>query len=67
MVKIPDGTATVIIQGKKRFTVEEIIQEQPFFKARITEFDERLSGATTEERNALVESLKDQIDTSMTY
>lgn len=59
MLKMPDGSTTVIIQGKKRFTVEEITQEQPFFKARITEFDERLSGATPEERNALVESLKE--------
>ena len=59
MLKMPDGSTTVIIQGKKRFTVNDIIQEQPFFKARITEFDERLSGATPEERNALVESLKE--------
>lgn len=59
MLKMPDGSTTVIIQGKKRFTVDEIIQEQPFFKARITEFDEQLSGATPEERNALVESLKE--------
>lgn len=59
LLKMPDGSTTVIIQGKKRFTLGEIVQEQPFFKARIQEFDETLSGASPEERTALQESLKD--------
>jgi ATP-dependent Lon protease len=59
MLKMPDGSTTVIIQGKKRCTLEEIVQEQPFFKARIAEFDESLSGASPEERLALQESLKE--------
>ncbi len=59
LLKMPDGSTTVIIQGKKRFTLGEIVQEQPFFKARIEEFDETLSGASPEERTALQESLKD--------
>lgn len=59
MLKMPDGSTTVIIQGKKRFTLDEIVQEQPFFKARISEFDESLSAATPKERRALQESLKE--------
>lgn len=59
LLKMPDGSTTVIIQGKKRFTLGEIVQEQPFFKARIEEFDETLSGASADERKALQESLKE--------
>jgi ATP-dependent Lon protease len=59
LLKMPDGSTTVIIQGKKRFTIEEFVQETPFFKARIAEFDETLSGASADERKALHESLKE--------
>ena len=59
MLKMPDGSTTVIIQGKKRFEWTEMVQEQPFFKARIREFDETISGATAKEKSALHESLKD--------
>ncbi len=59
LLKMPDGSTTVIIQGKKRFSLEEIVQEQPFFKARISEFDESLSGASPDEKKALQDSLKE--------
>lgn len=36
LIKMPDGGTTVIIQGKKRFEVNEITSEDPFFKAAIT-------------------------------
>lgn len=35
LIKMPDGGTTVIIQGKKRFEVLDIIEEEPFFKANI--------------------------------
>ena len=35
MIKMPDGGTTIIIQGKKRFKVEEITAEDPYFKARV--------------------------------
>ncbi|HMP86329.1 MAG TPA: endopeptidase La [Lacibacter sp.] len=35
LIKMPDGGTTVIIQGKKRFLVEAITAEEPFFKARV--------------------------------
>ncbi|MDP4827032.1 MAG: LON peptidase substrate-binding domain-containing protein, partial [Flavobacteriales bacterium] len=59
MLKMPDGSTTVIIQGKKRFEWTEIVQETPFIKARIQEFDEKLSFATTEETKALQETMKE--------
>lgn len=35
LIKMPDGGTTVIIQGKKRFKIEEITAEDPYFKAKI--------------------------------
>jgi ATP-dependent Lon protease len=34
-IKMPDGGTTIIIQGKSRFTIESILEEDPYFKARI--------------------------------
>src|SRR6266487_5304609 len=36
LIKMPDGGTTIIIQGKKRFKIEEITSEDPYFKAKIT-------------------------------
>ena len=33
VLKMPDGNTTIIIQGKKRFEIKEIIQEEPFITA----------------------------------
>src|SRR6476646_8147442 len=35
LIKMPDGGTTVIIQGKRRFTISEVISEEPYFKATI--------------------------------
>ena len=59
MLKMPDGSTTVIIQGKKRFEWVEMIEEQPVMKARIREFNERESKATENEGRALQDSLKE--------
>jgi len=59
MLKMPDGSTTVIIQGKKRFEWLEMVEEQPVMKARIREFNERESKATENERSALQDSLKE--------
>ncbi|MEO8854636.1 MAG: LON peptidase substrate-binding domain-containing protein, partial [Ginsengibacter sp.] len=36
LIKMPDGGTTVIIQGKKRFQINEITSEDPYFKAKVT-------------------------------
>ena len=36
MLRMPDGSTTVIIQGKKRFRLEECLQTEPYFKAKIS-------------------------------
>src|SRR5882672_870679 len=35
LIKMPDGGTTIIIQGRKRFKIEEITTEDPYFKAKV--------------------------------
>lgn len=35
LIKMPDGGTTIIIQGKKRFKLLGLVEEEPYFKARI--------------------------------
>jgi len=59
MLKMPDGNITVVIQGRKRFSVKEIIQEEPYYKAKIKELFELKPDSKDEEFVALVSSIKD--------
>jgi len=59
MLKMPDGSTTVIIQGKKRFEIQEIIKDDPYFVANINAFDEMRPPKKNKEFQALVASLKD--------
>ncbi|HEY2726652.1 MAG TPA: endopeptidase La [Parafilimonas sp.] len=36
LIKMPDGGTTIIIQGKKRFSVNNITQTEPYYVANIT-------------------------------
>lgn len=36
LIKMPDGGTTVIIQGKKRFKLLSLVEEEPYFKANIS-------------------------------
>jgi ATP-dependent Lon protease len=58
LIKMPDGGTTIIIQGTKRFSLEEMVSEDPYFKAAISLFaNDELPD--TENFNALVSSIKD--------
>ena len=41
VLQMPDGNVTVIIQGKKRFSIEKILSENPYIKAEIKEIKEK--------------------------
>jgi ATP-dependent Lon protease len=43
LIKMPDGGTTIIIQGKNRFLIESIFEEDPYFKAKIKRLDEEES------------------------
>jgi len=60
ILQMPDGSTTAIIQGKKRFIVESILQEDPYFKARVNPFDYLEDDRTDDDEfDALISSLKD--------
>lgn len=59
MLKMPDGSSTIIIQGKKRFRVVEITQEEPYFRAKIEAFTSELDRPKTDRFDALVSSIRD--------
>lgn len=58
LIKMPDGGTTIIIQGKSRFLIESIFEEDPYFKAKIKKLDEEES-PKDEDFNAYVANIKD--------
>ena len=59
VLKMPDGNVTVIIQGKKRFSIEQIISEEPYITAKIKEIEELKPDKNNKEFGATIESIKD--------
>ena len=59
VLTMPDGNTTIIIQGKKRFEIEQVISEEPYIKAKIKKANEQKSLQDTSEFGAIVESIKD--------
>lgn len=57
--RMPDGNTTVIIQGQKRFDVQEFTSEEPYFKAYVSSFVETKPAKGNKAFKALVESVKD--------
>jgi len=59
ILQMPDGSTMVIIQGKKRFKLLEMIEEKPYFRAKVTNFES--SRRVLQDKNflALISSLKD--------
>ena len=58
LIKMPDGGTTIIIQGKKRFKIDEITCEDPYFKAKIQTLEEEVL-TDDKDFNAMVGSIKD--------
>jgi len=58
VLKMPDGNTTVIIQGKKRFAIDMVEQEEPYIKATIKEVEESRP-KRDKEFKAIIESVKD--------
>ena len=59
VLKMPDGNTTIIIQGKKRFEIEEILTEKPYLKAKIKSVKELFPTKKDKEFNATIDSVKD--------
>ena len=59
MLRMPDGNITAIIQGRKLIKLNQLVQEEPFLKATVTELSEDKPHKSDEEFIALVDSIKD--------
>jgi len=58
MLQMPDGSTTVIIQGKQRFRLREEVQSDPYIKATIDKFEE-IRPKVDKEFKAMVASIKE--------
>jgi ATP-dependent Lon protease len=59
VLKMPDGNTTVIIQGKKRFQITEVISEEPYINALISEVAKSTPIKNRKEFSAIIDSIKD--------
>ena len=59
VLKMPDGNVTVIIQGKKRFKVAEVLTEEPYMTATIRDIPEAKPAIRNKEFSAIIDSIKD--------
>ncbi len=58
-LEMPDGNTTVIIQGKRRFRLEEITATEPYLRGRITPFGDSSPVPRDRQFKALIQSIKD--------
>ncbi|MFT4611257.1 MAG: ATP-dependent Lon protease [Glaciecola sp.] len=59
VLKMPDGNTTVIIQGKKRFEIQEVVSEDPYMTATIKDVKEAKPAVDNKEFTAIIDSIKD--------
>ena len=59
ILEMPDGTTTAIIQGKRRFLLEDILYDDPYHVGKISLKKEEGVPENDPEYNAIAESLKD--------
>ncbi|RTY75303.1 endopeptidase La [Flavobacterium sp. GSP27] len=59
VLKMPDGNITVILQGKKRFEIETVIDETSYITAKIKEVPEKRPKKNDTEFVAILDSIKE--------
>lgn len=60
VLDMPDGTTTIILQGKKRIKLNEIVEESPYLRGKVTVLkDDKYS--KDKEFNALISAIKDMM------
>ena len=59
MIKMQDGGTTIIIQGKKRFELVAIKEEDPFFKAEVKVLAEEIVSPADQNFQAYLSTIKD--------
>jgi len=59
ILEMPDGSTSVIIQGKKRFEIKQIIGKEPYISAKVISLEDVKPLSNKREFEAIVGSLKD--------
>jgi len=59
LIVLPDGNTTIIIQGKQRFEINQIIQHEPYLIAKILQLEEIFPDRNKKQTKAILESIKD--------
>lgn len=59
MLKMPDGSTTVIIQGKRKFRLLDIVETEPYFKGLVDDIVEKVPTKRDKKFSAAVNSIKD--------
>ncbi|MEX0821495.1 MAG: endopeptidase La [Rhodothermales bacterium] len=58
LIKMPDGSKSIVIQGKRRFEIDEYVQTEPYFEAKVSAIEEDTAGDDVE-LQARIRSIKE--------
>lgn len=65
--QLPDGNTSVILQGKQRFSLLNIVQDKPYLKAEIALLDDIKVSKRDKEFKVLVDAIKDTTGEYLKY
>ena len=56
LIRMPEGSVTIVIQGRNRFKIDAVQQEEPYFKASVSKLED--SKHPADQTKAMILSLK---------
>lgn len=59
LLKMPDGSSTIIIQGKRRFEIETPLETEPYMKAKVKILKESSIDKKDKELKVMINTIKD--------
>ena len=62
MLKLPDGTVRILVQGLSRARVDYFSRTEPYFEARLTRLEEPTTGPADLEAEAFVRSIRQGLE-----
>lgn len=60
LMKLPDGTIRVLVEGLSRMEIDEFVQEDPFYRVRVNTIEQEHAGSL--ETEALMRSIIEQFE-----
>lgn len=59
ILEMPDGSTTVILQGKKPFLLDSLVEDEPYLTGKITMLEDTMPDKSDREFEALISTIKD--------